>query len=191
MSWVVGVAFLWGWAEATWFFVVPDVWLTFTVFWGRTAVWRSILAATLGAMAGAVTLYALSPDARAQLTLWWSHCPGYAAAMFPVVRHQLADGPSGLLRGPWIGIPYRFYLKEAIEGGMSLLSVAAWTPLARLPRLLLAPATAGLALWLLRLPARWLDMTLPEKPLLATLITITWISIYWDYWFAFVPTTYP
>jgi len=128
------VAFLWGYCEATWFFVIPDVGLTFiALHLGLRRSLGPLVAALLGAALGAVTVYALSAWHWPAL---WSHFPGFLNGMLPVASQQLqAQGAAALLEGPAAGIPYRVYVWLAAGQGLPLLAVLAWTPLARLPRM--------------------------------------------------------
>ena len=52
------LAFLWGCAEATLFFIVPDVLLTLIAIVRPERVWRACFAAALGALVGSVILFA-------------------------------------------------------------------------------------------------------------------------------------
>lgn len=128
-------AFLWGYCEATWFFVIPDVGLTFIALhlgWRRSL--RPLAGAVLGAGLGAATIYLF----RDWHWPWlWSHLPGFLPGMLPMAGAQLqAEGASALLEGPQAGIPYRVYVWLAAAQGVSLGSILAWTPLARIPRML-------------------------------------------------------
>jgi hypothetical protein len=49
---VNGIAALWGLAEATLFFIVPDVWLTLITVWSPRKALIACLFALLGALAG-------------------------------------------------------------------------------------------------------------------------------------------
>ncbi len=183
----VAVAFFWGWSEAVWFFVIPDVWLTFCVFWGwRTAV-SCTLSATAGAILGAVTIYALPAAGLAALHHWWTLCPGYYSSMFGWIGEQFLRGPSGLLAGPVQGVPYRFFVYSATQSNISLGAILAWTPIARLPRMVLGPAIAGPLLWLVSKQNRDLELRLPVGRIVAILFLTIWAIIYFDYWVLYLP----
>lgn len=185
------IALLWGWSEAVWFFLIPDVWLTFCVFRGARTAILSVLAATIGAMIGALTIYALPHSAQSALHHWWTLCPGYYAPMFSWIGEQLQHGASGLLAGPTQGVPYRFFVYSASQSQMSLASILAWTPIARLPRMLMAPAIAGPLLWLVGKQNRDLDLKLPVERILVILFLSIWTLIYIDYWFVYLPARFP
>lgn len=188
---MVALAFLWGWAEATWFFVVPDVWLSFTVLWGYRTCLVSVLAALAGALVGAIHFYLLDPSAREALLHWWQICPGYAEAMQAAVSQHLLQGPQGLAYGPWLGIPYRLYLYQSHAQGLALSAVLWHTLWARIPRLILAPLVTAPISALLSGQAQSLGLEASGKRLLATLFALAWVGIYFDYWFVYVPETYP
>lgn len=89
-------AFLWGLAEATFFFVIPDVLLSFVAIldWPRT--WKHVLAAIAGARA--------------------------AVPHFPFIRESMFRKVSGgfrrqawlsMLLGSVSGVPYKLYAVEA------------------------------------------------------------------------------
>ncbi|MBT9584955.1 hypothetical protein IV102_16550 [bacterium] len=187
---VVALAFLWGWAEATWFFVVPDLWLTFAVFWGRSTAMSAVLAALAGSLAGAVHFFWLDETSRQLLQQWWQVTPGYAPSMAGAIAQHLQWGPAGLCHGPWLGIPYRYYLGQAHTLQFPLLSVCLWTLWARLPRLILAPLVAGAFYSLLRAQSAQLGLSDNWKRPLALLFASVWVAIYVDYWFFYVPKTY-
>ena len=187
----IAIALVWGWSEAVWFFVIPDVWLTFCVFRGARTATLSVLAATVGAIMGALTIYALPHSGQSALHHWWTLCPGYYAPMFSWIAEQLQRGPSGLLAGPTQGVPYRFFVYSASQSQMSLASILAWTPIARLPRMLMAPAIAGPLLWLVGKQNRDLDLKLPVERILVILFLTIWAVIYADYWFVYLPSRFP
>lgn len=81
----------WGFAEATLFFLVPDVLITWlAVRRLRDGLWGS-LAATVGALCGGLLMYAWgSHDAPGALTAL-DHVPAINAEMLAGVRTQLED----------------------------------------------------------------------------------------------------
>lgn len=166
------LAFLWGYCEATWFFVVPDVGLTFAALLGFRRSLRAVLACLAGSMLGAVTIYLFS---RMDWPVLWSCLPGFKPAMLTVAEEQLqARGASAVMLGPEAGIAYRFYVFLAARSGVGLVSLLAWTPFARLLRMLLMMGTGE------RLPLRihlfsW---------------GIFWVLVYAGYWGLFLDARY-
>lgn len=112
----VALSFVWGLAEATVFFIVPDVWLSLVAIFSLRRVWRHILAAVAGALAGGALMFLWAqhyPDsARATV----KKVPFVTAAMF--VRVDAGFRKSGILAlyaGPMTGTPYKIYAVTAPE----------------------------------------------------------------------------
>ncbi|MFL6212688.1 MAG: hypothetical protein ACJ74J_02220 [Blastocatellia bacterium] len=106
-------AFLWGLSEATFFFIVPDVLLT----WAATRSLRSAIQASLAALVGAliggavmVAFAAASPDTTHAFLL---HIPGINAHLLARVSGQVDElHLLAVLFGPLKGIPYKIYAVE-------------------------------------------------------------------------------
>jgi membrane protein YqaA with SNARE-associated domain len=107
------VAFVWGFAEATFFFIVPDVLLTVLACRKLQPALKASLAALVGALIGGAVMYGLgSLDAgRARRVL--DLIPAISPALISKVETQ-ADkhGLVALLIGPLRGIPYKIYAVE-------------------------------------------------------------------------------
>ena len=109
-------AFLWGLAEATFFFVIPDVLLSFVAIldWPRT--WKHVLAAIAGALLGGALLFHWASVDSAGARAAVSHVPFIRERMFREVsggfRHE---GWLSILLGSFSGIPYKLYAVEAPE----------------------------------------------------------------------------
>ncbi len=125
------IAALWGLAEATVFFIVPDVWLTVA---GRRDLRRGLFAclfALAGALAGGALMYGWGArDAAAALRLIET-LPAIDAAMVVRVEEALrAQGLHAMVLGPLSGTPYKIYAVHAGAAGIDwwlflLLSVPA------------------------------------------------------------------
>jgi membrane protein YqaA with SNARE-associated domain len=108
------IAGAWGFAEACFFFIVPDVLLS----WIALADLRRALVACLYALAGALlggTLVwfwgASQPELFRQL---FAALPGIDAELLAAVRTQLQEqGLTAVLLGPLRGTPYKLYALEA------------------------------------------------------------------------------
>src|SRR5690349_19038299 len=115
-------AFAWGLGEATLFFIVPDLLLT----WIATRSLRSAMQATLAALAGALIGGAMvvafaytSPDTARALLL---HIPGINAHLLERVGGQVDElNWLAVLFGPLKGIPYKIYAVEWGRRGGALL----------------------------------------------------------------------
>ena len=133
------VAGLWGFAEATLFFLVPDIWLTaIAVRRGLRPALLACLAALAGALLGGLAMYGwgvANPEAaRAML----DRVPAIDPAMIAEVRRALGDdGVTATFRGPLYGVPYKIYAVEAAGVGIGLALFLAVSLAARLLRFVL------------------------------------------------------
>jgi len=190
------VALIWGFCEATWFFVIPDPWLS----WAATRSNRSAVIATVasigGAMLGAAALYGFlgtgtPPEALHAL---WRALPGFYPKMAAIAHDHLTPaGARGLLAGPMSGIPYRIYVVEAWSLGIPLGAVLAWTPLARLERMIFAPVVvAGLRMGLERWVAPRLSVVGRSRMGTGFVVGVGlyWAAVYAWYWGWFLPRNY-
>ena len=107
------LAFLWGFAEGTLFFILPDVALSFVaMFRPRRALLHMLAMAAGAVLAGAVmyTWSAHTPGARAAV----AHVPAVSSAMFERAERDLNQhGIWAASLGPLRGIPYKVYAVEA------------------------------------------------------------------------------
>jgi membrane protein YqaA with SNARE-associated domain len=169
-------AFLWGLAEATFFFVIPDVLLSFVAIldWPRT--WKHVLAAIAGALLGGVLLFHWasvdSAGARAAVT----HVPFIRERMFRKVSGGFRrQGWLSMLLGSVSGIPYKLYAVEAPRF-TSPLGFLLVTPPARAARFLLVWAGFGTVASWLRKRRGW------PFSRLVKMHAALWIASYAFYW---------
>lgn len=140
------IAFLWGLAEATLFFIVPDVYLGFVAL----LHWRKGLLATLVSVAGAMiggaivyTLAAANGAAINQLLVW---IPLIGPEMVHTVAEQMqGSGLIAMVSGPLQTIPYKIYAAQAGQQHLPFIPFLLVTIPARLERFL-PVALAGAAL---------------------------------------------
>ena len=146
----LAIAFFWGFAEATVFFIVPDVYLGLIVLFN----WRRGFVATAcflaGAMTGGAVLFILAAHDPAGTNRLLLSIPLIHIDMLNSVRAQLqSDGLIAMVLGPKDGIPYKVYAAQAGIQGLSLMQFVALTIPARLERVLpevLAEALCGIVL---------------------------------------------
>ena len=177
-SWLTGapgivLAFLWGFAEGTLFFVLPDVPLSLAALFRPRRALIHLAAIVAGALlAGAVMFSwaARGPAARQAV----AHVPLVTPAMFEGAESDYRQfGIWAASRGPIRGIPYKVYAVEAPEHS-SLWSFLLVTIPARAWRLLvvwLVFAGAGLSL-----------RKLGRASLAPALHALFWIGVYVVYW---------
>jgi hypothetical protein len=189
---------IWGFLEGTWFFLVPDVLLSYIAIGSCRRVLVASLGVVLGAMLAACVLYGLlgqnHGSAAIRIQRFWSALPGFRSTMLARASEYLEDqGARGLLLGPGSGLPYRVFVLESYRLGIPLPQILLWTPPARLERILLLPfIVAGVRVALCRagrtlFPPRIFSRL--DRPLVIVL-SIYWIAVYGWYWCFFLPRTY-
>ncbi|WP_238385220.1 hypothetical protein [Nesterenkonia muleiensis] len=168
------VAAAWGFAEATFFFVVPDVWTSWVGLRKPKRALGTTVSALGGALAGGAVTYAWGRHASASSSRTaLTRVPGITDGMISEVEREVADsGHASLMRGPTRGVPYKIYARASGLQGKSLLNFLAWSVPGRLVRFVLVTLVAsGVAAGVRRLFPR-----IPEK-----LIS----GIFWGCWTAF------
>ena len=131
---------VWGYAEATRFFVVPDVLVGWIAPHGTRHGIRSALAATAGAVLGGAAVHRDAAAEHARLT----EIPGISEAMLDDAAQRFAQkGWAAVMRAPIDGIPYKIYAARSALDGRPIEELVLWTPPARLWRFLLIAVGAG------------------------------------------------
>jgi membrane protein YqaA with SNARE-associated domain len=142
---------IWGFAEATLFFVVPDVLLSAIALRNPRAALAACLISTAGAMVGGTVMYfwgAMNSDvAVATVTAVPAVGPEMMERAFAALRE---NGPAATILGPLTATPYKVYAVQAPAAGIPYWLFMLITPLARLPRFLLVTLFAGGVAHLLR-----------------------------------------
>lgn len=132
------IAGFWGFAEATLFFLVPDIWLTaLAVRRGLKPALLASLAALAGALLGGLAMYGwgVADPQTARVVLDW--VPAIDSAMIETVRTELhRDGAKAMFLGPLFGVPYKIYAVEAAGAGIGIAAFLAISVPARLLRFL-------------------------------------------------------
>ncbi len=138
------VAFAWGAAEASLFFLVPDLWIVFVALFAPWRTVKALLATIVGALVGATVLWWLAPiwpglgDAIAAL-------PGIRPADLARAASDLAgQGLGAFLGGPIQGLPVKVYIHQAALLGEPLPGVLAMVALNRIERVGLSALVAAI-----------------------------------------------
>lgn len=114
------VAGLWGLAEATLFFIVPDVWLSLAGRRRLQTELRACLFALAGALLGGALVYIGGAHDKQAITLR-EKIPAIRPAMVARVAMELADhGAGAIFIGPLTGTPYKLYAAQAADAGIGL-----------------------------------------------------------------------
>lgn len=170
------IAGLWGFAEATFFFLIPDVFLSLValLLWPRT--WKHVLSAIVGAVLGGALLFHLAAADQQRTRLAVARVPFIREYMFTKVDDGFrSQGLYALLSGSIGGIPYKLYAVEAPRFTQESRFLLA-TPPARAVRFLLVWSAFGLI-------AAWLRARLALRTVhLLWIYSLVWIVVYAFYW---------
>lgn len=163
----------WGVAEATFFFIVPDVLLSALALRSTRAALAGTVAAVAGAAVGgaAMFLFARADPALARAAV--DGVPFIPPRLFDeAATLSAAHGGLGILFGAFQGLPYKIFAVQA-PAVQTLADFLAWTVPGRAVRFLLVVAIALLA-------ARWIGRRFPRG--LAVAWAVAWVLVYATYW---------
>ena len=146
------VAGLWGFAEATGFFVVPDVWISALAVRSLRRGLTSAVSATAGAVVGGALMHRWGERVPAGRSAWLlTRLPAVSPAMLERVEREMAShGFAAVLLGPLRGTPYKLYARTAGLRGDPLPAFLAWSVPARAPRFVVVTTAVGALSALLR-----------------------------------------
>ena len=140
-----GIAATWGTAEATLFFVVPDVWTSWLALHRPKHGMATTVSALAGALIGGATTFKVAQQMRPEDTEnILTSVPGVSAQMVATVERQLDEqGWSALVLGPTRGVPYKMYARTLAHGEADFGRFMALSVPARMVRFL--AVTGGVA----------------------------------------------
>jgi hypothetical protein len=154
--WLLGspglaIAFLWGLAEGTFFFIVPDFFLSLAAILDLRRSWKHIVCAVLGATLGGALLFNWAQQNPGAAHAAVAHVPFVRESMFTQVQDGFRkDGLMAMAIGSVSGLPYKLYAVEAPKYCSATTFLLA-TPPARAVRFLLVWVGFGaIAAWLRR-----------------------------------------
>ena len=149
---VPAAAFLWGVAEATLFFIVPDVLVSaVATLRGTRPALLAALWAGLGGVAGGLAVFLLAAAMPGATLAAIDAVPGIGPAMLARAEDGLAaQGPAALFVGAFSGVPYKVYAATAPQAGLPLWVFALVSVPARLARFVLMALGVGLLARILR-----------------------------------------
>lgn len=146
--WILWAGVAWGFAEATLFFIVPDVLLTLVALYSLRRSIKLVAFILLGALVGGTVMFyqGAKDPARAQVIVL--HVPFVSMAMFTKTHAGFErDGIWTLAKSPGNGIPYKVYCAQASRyaGWPSFIAISALARLERFAPFWLAAAVFGFA----------------------------------------------
>lgn len=170
------IATLWGFAEATMFFVVPDVWFSIVA---RSHLRAGLIACgygLVGALVGGALLYLFGKNNPTGVVDMLVNVPAVTSAQAESVALEMRErGIGGILLAPLSGTPYKLYAAQAPAAGISLAALMLVSVPARLARFV------GVTL-LTHFAIRVVNEIWPKLPSLPLLLA-GWVVFYLWYWF--------
>ena len=141
---LIGVG-VWGFAEATFFFLVPDVLLTAIALRDlRRALWACVLAAAT-ALGGGLVMYGWGAHSVEQARSVLDWIPGISPELITHAEEEVRTRElTALLLAPLRGEPYKVFAVEAGQLGAPLLGFMLVTMLSRLSRFVVLTLLAAL-----------------------------------------------
>ncbi len=147
----LALALAWGFAEATFFFIVPDVLLTrFALRDLRRGLFGAV-AATVGALLGASLLWWLAARDIGPVLRFIERLPGIPLSLVTTTGQAVQENGAGALwSGAVSGHPYKLFVAHAAAQSVSFTTFIWVSAAARLSRF---AATTLLAAWAARFVA--------------------------------------
>jgi membrane protein YqaA with SNARE-associated domain len=169
------LALAWGFAEATLFFVVPDVLITLFALRGFSRGLVTAGYALIGALVGGALMWTWGardlPGARLAL----GALPAIGSALMDRTATELAhEGIVGMLGGSFVGVPYKIYAVHAASSGIGVGTFLGFSVPARLTRFVLLAYGASHA-------GRWMERRYSRRVAVAVWLT-AWTINYAIYW---------
>ena len=130
------IGFAWSLAEATFFFIVPDVFLSYLAIGKSRPFPLSAMAFALaGALAGGAVMYVWASHDPVNSRAFVEQLPGIDAEMIAAAGNDFSNrGLLGLVAGGFTGVPYKVFAVEAAQLSMPLSVFLAMSVPARLLR---------------------------------------------------------
>ncbi|MFO0991117.1 MAG: hypothetical protein U1E67_04200 [Hyphomicrobiales bacterium] len=144
---MLAIAVLWGLAEATIFFIVPDVWISLVAM--RRGWKAGLLAACLaciGALVGGTIMYLWGRSDADAARHVLDMIPAISPAMIWTTGYELDhSGLTSMIVGAFTGVPFKIYAVEAGVIGTGLSAFLGMAVFARLTRFVMGAVIAAVA----------------------------------------------
>ncbi|MXN65920.1 hypothetical protein GR183_13485 [Stappia sp. GBMRC 2046] len=173
-------AFAWGFAEATVFFIVPDVLLTYAAIrFGMKRAFALCVSAALGAVAGGAVMIVAAGHDAAGVTELLDAIPAISAGMIAETRVAMTENwPLAVFVGAVTGVPFKIF---AVQSAILQIPAAAFLGLgfaARFARFALAVLLARIA---------FAGLRKARKERLAAAIWLGFWCLFYVFYFSVMP----
>jgi len=123
---------MWGFSEALFFVLVPDIILTRQSLLNRKSSWSLLAMAVGGALVGASVAYLLLHNRAEFYVSLLENLPGISTAMITGTERELTEsGFWGVIRGSFGGMPFKLYTHAAFQLNVPLWLFLLWSLPAR------------------------------------------------------------
>jgi len=113
------ISLLWAFSEASFFFIVPDIWLSYTSLNSLKKGFKNVIFALIGALLGGTVMYILGRNDITAIIKFLAKIPLIDLGIINDVKESIQiDGVSAMFVGPLKGIPYKIYASYA--GALSM-----------------------------------------------------------------------
>jgi len=113
------ISLFWSFCEATFFFIIPDVWLSFTSMDSLKKGFKNIFFTLIGALLGGTVMYLLGRQDIDSVTNFLVKIPDIDYDLLEHTKESIqSEGLAAPLVGPIKRVPYKIY--AAYYGGLSL-----------------------------------------------------------------------
>jgi hypothetical protein len=168
---------VWGFAESTLFFIVPDVWLGFVAIFARRWAGAVLVAAIVGAVIGSVALWYWSLASGPVVYRLLLELPGLNEVDLMQARGALVSQGAPAIAFAWLqAVPIKVYVHEAALVGVPLADVLANVAFNRFVRLGLVVAVAAAAGRVLETPIR------ARAAVSVVAYVVLWLGLYAAYY---------
>ncbi|MCP8616288.1 hypothetical protein [Salirhabdus salicampi] len=175
---VMITGFLWGFSEATLFFIIPDVLITLIALKSFTKSLKLSILVTIGAVIGGSIMYITGVEHSGRLLEVLETVPAVDVQMIHNVQRDTEDnGLLDMLLGPTKGIPYKLFAAQAYHAGVPYYLFFLVSIPARIGRFMI---TAFIASFF----ANFIFKSVPYK-IKVSVWSLTWIIIYAIYFAKF------
>lgn len=146
--WILWAGVVWGFAEATLFFIVPDVLLTLVALYSFRRSAKLVAFILLGALTGGTLMFSLARNNPERVQTLVSHVPFVSSAMFTKTKAGFErDGIWTMAKALGNGIPYKVYCVQASHyaGWPAFIAMSALARLERFAPFWLVASLLGFA----------------------------------------------
>ena len=144
------IAASWGLAEATFFFIVPDVFISYRALHSQKSALTASLYSLAGALVGGSVMYFWALHTTTALH-FVQHVPAITQHMFIIANADYVHaGMLALLIAPLRAIPYKLYTVVGVAHGINFLPFIILSAIARLSRFVAVSLVASALVRLLK-----------------------------------------